>query len=105
MGRVLCGVVCFTLPFKMTGTSLSSIDFFLLRYYFLSCYSAVGRQYLMTGIGQDLSLGSRCNHKGIVMHLIMHAIGFWHEQSRPDRNLYVEVLWENIQDGKFRGRE
>ena len=36
------------------------------------------------------------------MHEIMHAIGFWHEQSRPDRNLYVEVLWENIQDGKFR---
>ena len=37
------------------------------------------------------------------MHEIMHAIGFWHEQSRPDRNLYVEVLWENIKDGKFTG--
>ena len=53
----------------------------------------------MTGVGQKLSLGGGCNHKGTIMHELMHAIGFWHEQSRPDRNLYVEVLWENIQDG------
>ena len=36
------------------------------------------------------------------MHELMHAVGFWHEQSRPDRNLFVEVLWENIQDGKLK---
>lgn len=64
------------------------------------CWSAVGRQYWMTGLGQPLSLGPGCNHKGTIIHEIMHALGFWHEQSRPDRNLYVEVLWENIQDGE-----
>lgn len=35
------------------------------------------------------------------MHEMLHAIGFWHEQSRPGRNDFVEVMWENIQDGRL----
>ena len=66
---------------------------------FIRCWSAVGRSWWMTGIGQKLSLGPGCNNKGTIMHEFMHAAGFWHEQSRPDRNLFVEVLWENIADG------
>lgn len=34
------------------------------------------------------------------MHEMLHAIGFWHEQSRPERNQFVEVLWENIDEGR-----
>lgn len=67
------------------------------------CWSYIGRLYWRKG-PQNLSLGQRCNNKGIIMHELMHAIGFWHEQSRPDRDQYVEILWENIDkdmEGQF----
>ena len=55
-------------------------------------------QYAGTG-SQEISLGTGCNNTGIVMHEMMHAVGFWHEQARYDRDQYVEILWENIQPG------
>lgn len=59
------------------------------------CYSHVG----LIGGKQDVSLPSACNRLGIFVHELIHAIGFNHEQSRTDRDDYVEIKYENIKPG------
>ena len=46
---------------------------------------------------QNLSLKAPgCMVTGIIAHEFMHALGFFHEQSRPDRDDYIKVNFENI---------
>ena len=66
-----------------------------------SCYSYLGR----IGGAQELSLGNGCWSTGIVQHEFMHALGFVHEQSRPDRDDYVTVDFTNILSGNLYNKE
>ncbi len=63
---------------------------------YCSCSSYVG----MIGGVQEMSLVPRCVQRhGTIMHEFLHALGFYHEQSRGDRDQYVFVNFANIQKG------
>jgi hypothetical protein len=56
------------------------------------CYSMIGKM----GNRQDLSLGNGCMYTHTIQHEFMHALGFYHEQSRNDRDQFVQVHWNRI---------
>jgi hypothetical protein len=59
------------------------------------CWSSVGMQ---PGEGQIVHLQNPgCIRHGTVVHELMHALGFYHQQSTSDRDDYVKIVWENIE--------
>ncbi|XP_017287865.1 meprin A, alpha (PABA peptide hydrolase), tandem duplicate 1 [Kryptolebias marmoratus] len=59
------------------------------------CFSSVGDQQN----GQILSLGPGCDHKAVIEHELLHALGFYHEQSRTDRDDYVDIWLDQVTPG------
>ncbi len=64
----------------------------------IRCYSNVGNRKMGK---QELSIGANCDRLGTVEHEFLHALGFWHEQSRSDRDDYVTIVWDQIQEGNY----
>ncbi|MEY4065186.1 MAG: hypothetical protein RIR26_1394 [Pseudomonadota bacterium] len=58
------------------------------------CSSYIG----MTDGEQFVNLADGCS-TGNAIHEIGHAIGFWHEHTRFDRDTFINVNWDNIQAG------
>ncbi len=60
-----------------------------------ACFSKVGKQ----GGLQYISITTGCD-VGAIIHEIGHAIGLIHEQSKYDRDNYIEIKYENIENDK-----
>lgn len=61
------------------------------------CSSFVGRR----GGEQVVSLRRQgCLYIGTIQHEFLHALGFWHEHQRSDRDNHVRVLLQNVETGK-----
>lgn len=61
------------------------------------CFSSVGNRHVGK---QRLSIGTNCDRIATIEHEFLHALGFWHEQSRSDRDDYVRIMWDRISEGK-----
>jgi Astacin (Peptidase family M12A) len=48
------------------------------------------------GGSQSVTLGNGCFRIGTVMHELMHAVGFFHEQSRADRDKFIRIKINNV---------
>ena len=68
-----------------------------------SCNSNVGRVRGFQGDVHYVSLSSKdgCVAKTVVIHEVMHVIGFEHEHRRPDRDKYVKIYNSNIQPSRL----
>lgn len=54
---------------------------------------------------QLLSLSAfGCMERGIIQHELLHALGFYHEHTRSDRDQYVRINWENVPEGELQLR-
>ncbi|KAJ0173193.1 hypothetical protein K1T71_011369 [Dendrolimus kikuchii] len=42
-------------------------------------------------------LGFHCMKKKDILHAVLHAIGFKDEVTHPQRDLYIKILWDNLQ--------
>ena len=52
--------------------------------------------------GQTIRLSDFCLEVvGKIMHEMMHAIGFYHEQSRWDRDDYIKIIQQNVDQGTW----
>ena len=65
-------------------------------------WAHVGRQqpYFGKEAYQWLVLGKGCCKSSCIAHEMGHTIGLWHEQARPDRDRYVNIIWRNIDESK-----
>ncbi len=63
------------------------------------CWAYIGAPSSSNGVTGVNIQTPGCDSNGVIAHEVSHALGVWHEQSRPDRDNYVTIVDENIVSG------
>lgn len=92
----------------LDDTNAQATNFFIEIQDGGGCSSAVGYLGAFGGNSQSLTLNSGggvknggCLYESVITHEFLHALGFNHEQTRPDRDDHVIIHTENIQSDKL----
>jgi hypothetical protein len=64
------------------------------------CEATVGRAGGEQMVGGSGGSNNPCS-LATVLHEMGHVVGLWHEQSRPDRNTYISVNYDNLIKGSI----
>ena len=59
------------------------------------CWTTIGRGKT----GSIICLSEKCLGAGTIQHETFHSLGVGHEQSRYDRDGYVNIHLENVKEG------
>ena len=62
-----------------------------------TCESLVGKQ----GGGQEVTLGPGCYTQDVIIHELMHALGFYHEHTRKESREFVTIKRKKVKDGDW----
>lgn len=62
------------------------------------CFAQLGRV-----VGRNrVNYSKECFAKiGYMIHELLHILGTYHEQARTDRDHYVRIMWENVDESKY----
>jgi hypothetical protein len=84
-----------TTPLRLRPKTASDKDYIVFSNRSSGCWSELGR----IGGAQTIQIEPDCS-RGSIVHEILHAAGFMHEQTRADRDKHVTIVWDEIDPGK-----
>ncbi|XP_055343163.1 uncharacterized protein LOC129591518 [Paramacrobiotus metropolitanus] len=61
------------------------------------CQSPVGKQ----GGRQVITVTPKCAERGLLQHMVLHAVGLFHEHQRPDRDKHVLIYADHAINGSM----
>ncbi|XP_058053859.1 seminal metalloprotease 1-like [Anopheles bellator] len=65
------------------------------------CYSSVGHRGGEQTVNlEPYAVDTGCFRLATIVHEFLHTLGFYHQQSASDRDEFVEIVWDNIEEGK-----
>lgn len=67
-----------------------------ITYNYINFYSSDVNNSQLGSIGGKQTINLESFNSKTIIHEILHALGLFHEQSRPDRDVYVDVNYANI---------
>lgn len=67
----------------------------LVNYNYKYDHTGAITSYTVTG-KVELDVDNNCDGVRIIIHELLHSVGFQHIQQRPDRDRHVRVNWNNI---------